>query len=302
LEGIGTWGRSGDLLRPGDDAGSFFASYPCSTSLFAPLDAPPSYTNVFDPSFALAPLALPPTNTSTSAWPGVPYPAQFRPPDLPAATVQLPVVPVQSLSPDLYSTIDTSFNFQQAALNPTLDDWNADFNFESLAAPNDDTSGWDQLTRDGELQHHSPIWDPFSPTSGTGSSTNSTGPTTSSLALSGYGSSPTPINKTNPKPGMTDSFSCSKCAKECGSRAKLQRHVKNHDERKYSCSRTGCNRRFTTEADRKRHENKIAHGGRKAWWCAKCGRAFGRKDNLRKHEKKVHSVNFHKVGLLEGRG
>ncbi|KAH6842472.1 hypothetical protein B0I37DRAFT_407524, partial [Chaetomium sp. MPI-CAGE-AT-0009] len=293
LGGTGSWGRSPDLLRPDDYVGPFVASYPHSTILSASFGPPPSYTNIYGPSFPLTEWALPPTTISTFASPGVSYPAQFRPPNLPTPAVQLSAlsaVPVQTPLPGLQPAINPRFNFQQAALNSQLDDRNVDFNFESLLDVNDPILDLGQLARGPEFQHSSPTSDPSSPTTGTGTRPHSAAHTTSSLASSSYGSSPTPIHKTNSKPGIRDSFFCRQCPKTFDDRSRFRRHVRDH-EKSHGCSLAGCKKRFSTKQDLERHKKTIKHGGRRRFQCSRCQKVYVRKDYLQRHEKKVHNVD-----------
>lgn len=301
LESIGALGRSGDLLRSDDplSVGSVVASYSsCSPDLLAPFGAPPSYADVFDPSFALAQPALSLASTSTPTLFGVFYPSQFYPPSLPtAAPVQLPAVPVRTLSLGLHPAIDTGLDHQQASINPPLDDWDIGFNFTWLPSPSDATFDGDQPACGPDFQGHSPASDPSSPTSGTTLTSQSAYPTTSSLASSNYGS-PAATDPINPKPRMGDAFSCRQCRKNYGSRAKLKLHGRYHGNKEYGCSIAGCDERFSTKPDLKRHQESIAHGGKKLFQCLRCPeKAYTLKYNLQRHERKIHNVD-----LLAGRG
>jgi hypothetical protein len=296
LEGIGTLGRLGDLLRSDNplSVGSVVASYSSySPDLLAPFGAPPSHTDVFDPSSALTQPALPMTSTSTSTLPGVFYPDEFCLfPSLPAAAaVKPPAVPFQTLAPGLDCAINAGLNCQQAAVNPPLGDWDIDFNFESLTGSNDAISDWDQFARGLDFQDHSPASDPSSPasdTTRTRSTSHSAYPNTSSLASSNCSSSPAPEDLRNPGTGMGELFSCRQCRKTFGDRVKLHLHIRSHGERKYRCSIAGCDKRFKTKEVQKRHEQTIAHGNQTRFRCSRCPKAYGRKDNLQKHERMVH--------------
>lgn len=304
MEGIGTWGRSGDLFRSDDSffVGSVDASYPSfSTNLLTPFGAPPPNANgVFSPNFTPAESAwsLTTGNTPISAWPGVFDRSQFRQPSLPVAAVQLIALPIQILSPGVHSAFDATLDFQQSALNSPLDDWNIDFNnFEGLAGSNGAIPYGDQLACNLAFQHHSSSTSlPSSPTSDTWSTPHSPGHVTPSLASSNDVSSPAPADQTKSKPSMGNSFSCRQCGKTYDDGAKLRRHVRYH-RKEYGCPSAGCGRRFSTKADLKRHQRSIAHGGGKRFRCPRCQKAFGRKDNLQRHEEMVH-----KVDLLEERG
>lgn len=296
-------GRYGDLLRSDGplSVGSVVASYSSySPDLLAPFGAPPSYADVFDPSSALTQPVLSLTSTSTSTLPRVFYPDEFCLfPSLPAAAaVQPPAVPFQTLAPGLDCAINAGLNCQQAAVNPPLGDWDIDFNFESLTGSNDAILDWDQPARALDIQDDSPASDQSSPASDTTrarSTSHSAYRNTSSLASSNCNSSPAPEDPRNLGTRMGELFSCRQCGKQFGDRVKLQLHDRSHGERKYRCSVAGCDKRFKTKEVQKRHEKKIAHGGRKDFRCSRCPKAYGRKDNLQKHERMVHSVN-----LLQG--
>ena len=291
-------GRFRDLLRF-DDLSHVepVVSYPSfSADLSAPFNALPPHPNeAFDASFALAlgQSASPLTNTLTSAWPGVSYPTQPCPPSslVPAAAVPLPAVPVQALSPGFPSAIDHRCDFQQTTFNGSpLDDWIDFNNVQAMASSNEAILNGDQLARGLQLWHHSSTSVPSSPTSGTGSTPHSVSHATSSLASSNCGSSPRPMDQTNSKPSMRDSFSCRRCPKKFSNQVKRNRHERLH-EKKFRCSIPGCDQRFSTASDLKRHLDTLAHGGKKRFQCSRCQMRYSRRDNLQRHESEAHNVS-----------
>ena len=72
-------------------------------------------------------------------------------------------------------------------------------------------------------------------------------------------------------------FKCAKCPRVFASRSLLERHWKTCE--RFRCTK-GCNKSFTLEKDRRRHESTI-HEDQNVQ-CEICGRK-GRKDNLRRH-------------------
>uniref|UniRef100_A0AAR5PBD6 C2H2-type domain-containing protein n=1 Tax=Dendroctonus ponderosae TaxID=77166 RepID=A0AAR5PBD6_DENPD len=96
-------------------------------------------------------------------------------------------------------------------------------------------------------------------------------------------------------------FQCSKCLKLLGSRAALQRHIKEvHDKQgdaSYPC--TVCTKHFQNKSNLKIHM--LTHSGIKPFKCtvADCGAAFTTKQCLQLHYRKVHSFDENSMPKIE---
>lgn len=64
----------------------------------------------------------------------------------------------------------------------------------------------------------------------------------------------------------------------------MRRHTKKHP-----CLRAGCSKEFSAREDLNRHLKTLGHGGKREFRCPDCTRIFTRIDNLKRHQRCVHT-------------
>ncbi|KAI0601241.1 hypothetical protein F4775DRAFT_582170 [Biscogniauxia sp. FL1348] len=95
---------------------------------------------------------------------------------------------------------------------------------------------------------------------------------------------------------------CTKCSKQFPRKCELKKHEKRH-QKPYGCTFQGCNKRFGSKNDWKRHENS-QHFMLELWRCeekqkdnptATCGKNIQRKESFRHHLENHHQIKDPKV-------
>lgn len=82
-------------------------------------------------------------------------------------------------------------------------------------------------------------------------------------------------------------YSCNHCKRCYPGLAALNKHMRvHHDERHFSCSHPGCNKRFSHSSTLKDHMN--IHFQRKPYICKECGKGFPNGSNLNRHAR-IHT-------------
>ncbi|KAI1639589.1 hypothetical protein F4809DRAFT_656480 [Biscogniauxia mediterranea] len=99
---------------------------------------------------------------------------------------------------------------------------------------------------------------------------------------------------------------CTKCSKQFPRKCELKKHEKRH-QKPYGCTFQGCNKRFGSKNDWKRHENS-QHFMLELWRCdekqkenpmATCGKNIQRKEVFRQHLENHHQIKDPKVVELK---
>jgi len=286
-----------DVGTAGTFEGGFFdytsvASFPFSTNLLAPLDtrwwSSSSRNDDFSARAFLPPLSQSPTvDDWASISLGVSGFDQRTPSDLLNSSVTasfIPIAPAQDLSLGAGSPIFLpGLGFPDITLSPAQHS-NTRLCFESLVNGNHTTQSWTPPTRDLGFYPDSQHSSRSSPTPWLLSTPQPMHLAAVNPAPSS-GSASTPDNSFECLAGGL--YRCTVCGKAWDTREKLQRHDQRHGPKSKACPIPGCMEEFIKASELKRHMDcSLKHGAGKEFQCPKCPKAYVRKDNLLRHQRK----------------
>ncbi|GAW21463.1 hypothetical protein ANO14919_109820 [Xylariales sp. No.14919] len=111
------------------------------------------------------------------------------------------------------------------------------------------------------------------------------------LKKEGYGMAEPTKAEGSPTTNPHHRHLCSTCGKIFPRKCELKKHEKRH-EKPYGCTMPGCERRFGSKNDWKRHEN-TQHPMSETWRCDQesCGRLCDRREMLKAHLERDHQID-----------